>query len=80
MSAVIQLKNSEKQSTQNSEPTNSPVASGDSPIGAKAVMAITVAPKRGARFATQHLSLLAVWFALANANKHSFCNHNCVIN
>ena len=50
VSAVIQLKNSEKHSTQKREPTNSPVASGESPIGAKAVIAITVAPRRGKPF------------------------------
>ena len=45
--AVNQLRNREYIRTQNSEPANSPVASGDSPIGAKARMAITVAPSRG---------------------------------
>ena len=45
--AVIQLKNNEKHSTQNREPMNSPVASCDRPIGAKAVIAMTVAPRSG---------------------------------
>ncbi|EAQ55225.1 hypothetical protein MED222_06405 [Vibrio sp. MED222] len=47
VSAVTQLKNNEKHKTQNSEPMNSPVASFDKPIGAKAVIAIMVAPNSG---------------------------------
>ncbi len=45
--AVSQLRNSEYISTQNSDPANSPVESGDRPMGAKASTAMKVAPSNG---------------------------------
>ncbi len=47
VSAVTQLSSKEISSTQNKLPANSPVASDDKPIGAKAIMPITVAPSSG---------------------------------